>query len=48
MSQNGWLVMRIIKTDADVNEGAAWLATHDERLAYALSQNGDTAAAPQT
>jgi len=32
--------MRIIETDADVNEGAAWLATHDERLAYALSQTG--------
>ena len=32
--------MRIIETDADVNEGAAWLGTHDERLAYALSQTG--------
>lgn len=32
--------MRIIETDADVNEGAAWLAEHDERLAYALFQTG--------
>ena len=32
--------MRIIETDADVNEGAGWLAAHDERLAYALSQTG--------
>ncbi len=32
--------MRIIETDADVTEGVAWLAAHDERLAYALSQTG--------
>jgi DNA-3-methyladenine glycosylase II len=32
--------MRIIETDADVAEGAAWLAAHDERLAHALSQTG--------
>jgi DNA-3-methyladenine glycosylase II len=30
--------LRIIKTDADVAEGAAWLAESDPRLAYALSQ----------
>jgi DNA-3-methyladenine glycosylase II len=40
MSQSGWLIVRIIETDADVAEGAAWLADHDERLAYALSQTG--------
>jgi DNA-3-methyladenine glycosylase II len=32
--------MRIIETDADVAEGAAWLAQHDARLGYALSQTG--------
>jgi DNA-3-methyladenine glycosylase II len=32
--------MRIIETDADVAEGAAWLAAHHERLAYALSETG--------
>ena len=32
--------MRIIETDADVTEGATWLAQNDPRLAYALSQTG--------
>ena len=32
--------MRIIETDADVAEGAAWLAAHDPRLADALAQTG--------
>ncbi len=32
--------MRIIETDADVAEGAAWLAESDPRLAYALSETG--------
>ena len=32
--------MRIIETDADVAEGAAWLAESDPRLAYALSHKG--------
>ena len=32
--------MRIIETDADVAEGAAWLAESDPRLAYALSHTG--------
>ena len=32
--------MRIIETDADVAEGAAWLAENDPRLAYALSHTG--------
>jgi DNA-3-methyladenine glycosylase II len=32
--------MRIIETDADVTEGATWLAQKDPRLAYALSQTG--------
>lgn len=32
--------MRIIETDADVAEGAAWLAAQDPRLAHALSQTG--------
>ncbi|UOA27506.1 DNA-3-methyladenine glycosylase [Pseudosulfitobacter sp. DSM 107133] len=33
-------VGRIINTDADVAEGAAWLAAHDPRMAHALSQTG--------
>lgn len=33
-------VGRIIETDADVAEGAAWLAAHDPRMAHALSQTG--------
>lgn len=32
--------MRIIETDADVAEGAAWLAAQDVRFAQALAQTG--------
>ena len=32
--------IRRIETDADVAEGAAWLATHDPRLAAALDLTG--------
>ena len=31
---------RIIETDADVAEGAAWLAASDPRIAQALAQTG--------
>ncbi len=31
---------RIIETDADVAEGAAWLAENDPRMAHALAQTG--------
>jgi DNA-3-methyladenine glycosylase II len=33
-------VGRIIETDADVTEGAAWLATHEPRFAHALTRTG--------
>ncbi|WP_339767219.1 DNA-3-methyladenine glycosylase 2 family protein [uncultured Pseudosulfitobacter sp.] len=33
-------VGRIIETDADVAEGAAWLAANDPRMAQALAQTG--------
>ncbi|MFX4297667.1 MULTISPECIES: DNA-3-methyladenine glycosylase family protein [Roseobacteraceae] len=33
-------VGRIIETDADVAEGAAWLANADPRMAHALAQTG--------
>ncbi len=32
---------RVIKGDACVSEGAAWLAAHEPRFAYALGETGD-------
>jgi DNA-3-methyladenine glycosylase II len=32
--------MRTIETDADVAQGAAWLAENDPRLGYAFAQTG--------
>ncbi len=34
------MISSIIKTDADVAKGAAWLAAHEPRFAYALEKTG--------